>query len=268
MTSAITWTSVVDYQDIRYEHSGTGIAKVTINRPRVHNAFRPLTVRELIDAFARIRDDSSIGCVLLTGEGEKAFCSGGDQAYKTLAGGYKDEDGIADGGVGALLTEAVRQREGSRSSRFVVRGVPTRFIPHAKPDVIDLPSKNGRFIDRGRRCGTRPHRERQNDAPLGAFKRLNVERKRRWRLLGGTSPFSGGTACASSFQCWSSPVSPGNPTIIDVRMAMPGTARRIFSSCRRKMSPRELAKTITATKAKVWARKCLEELICSGAVAK
>jgi naphthoate synthase len=95
MTSAITWTSVVDYQDIRYEHSGTGIAKVTINRPRVHNAFRPLTVRELIDAFARIRDDSSIGCVLLTGEGEKAFCSGGDQTYKTLAGGYKDEDGIA-----------------------------------------------------------------------------------------------------------------------------------------------------------------------------
>ena len=66
MTSAITWTSVVDYQDIRYEHSGTGIAKVTINRPEVHNAFRPQTVRELIDAFARIRDDESVGCVLFT----------------------------------------------------------------------------------------------------------------------------------------------------------------------------------------------------------
>ena len=46
------------------------------------------------------------------------------------------EDGISDGGIGALLTEAVRQRDGSRASRFVVRGVPTRFIPHAKPDVI------------------------------------------------------------------------------------------------------------------------------------
>src|SRR6187551_3145889 len=84
----VTWTSVRDYEDIRYEHSGTGIAKVTINRPRVHNAFRPKTVRELIDAFARIRDDASIGCVLLTGEGDKAFCSGGDQSYKSHDGGY------------------------------------------------------------------------------------------------------------------------------------------------------------------------------------
>ncbi len=58
MTAAVTWTSVVDYEDIRYEHSGTGIAKVTIDRPEVHNAFRPETVEELIDAFARIRDDA------------------------------------------------------------------------------------------------------------------------------------------------------------------------------------------------------------------
>lgn len=95
MTSAVTWTSVVDYADIRYEHSGTGVAKVTIDRPEVHNAFRPQTVRELIDAFARIRDDAAIGCVLLTGEGDKAFCSGGDQRYKSLSGGYLDEGGIA-----------------------------------------------------------------------------------------------------------------------------------------------------------------------------
>ena len=93
--TSVTWTSVRDYEDIRYEHSGTGIAKVTINRPRVHNAFRPKTVRELIDAFARIRDDASIGCVLLTGEGDKAFCSGGDQSYKSHDGGYLDDDGVA-----------------------------------------------------------------------------------------------------------------------------------------------------------------------------
>ena len=95
MTTPVTWTPVVDYRDIRYEHSGTGIAKVTINRPEVRNAFRPQTVRELIDAFARIRDDASIGCVLLTGEGDKAFCSGGDQNYKSHGGGYLDTDGLA-----------------------------------------------------------------------------------------------------------------------------------------------------------------------------
>jgi naphthoate synthase len=93
--SAPTWTRVADYQDIRYEHSGTGIAKVTINRPEVRNAFRPQTVRELIDAFARIRDDASIGVALLTGEGDVAFCAGGDQRYKSDKGGYLDEGGIA-----------------------------------------------------------------------------------------------------------------------------------------------------------------------------
>ena len=94
MSVAATWTSVVEYQDIRYEHSGTGIARVTINRPEVHNAFRPETVSQMIDAFARIRDDASIGCVLLTGAGEKAFCSGGDQRYKDR-GGYVGGDGLA-----------------------------------------------------------------------------------------------------------------------------------------------------------------------------
>ena len=95
MTATVAWTPVVAYDDIRYEHSGTGIAKVTIARPEVRNAFRPQTVRELIDAFARVRDDSTIGCVLLTGEGDMAFCSGGDQKYKSHEGGYLDSDGLA-----------------------------------------------------------------------------------------------------------------------------------------------------------------------------
>ena len=95
MTATVAWTQVVEYDDIRYEHSGTGIAKVTIARPEVRNAFRPQTVRELIDAFARIRDDATIGCVLLTGEGDMAFCSGGDQKYKSHEGGYLDNDGLA-----------------------------------------------------------------------------------------------------------------------------------------------------------------------------
>ncbi len=89
-----TWTKVRDFSDIIYEHSGTGIARVTIDRPEVRNAFRPETVQELIDAFARIRDDASIGCVLLTGTGDQAFCSGGDQRYKAR-GGYVGSDGLA-----------------------------------------------------------------------------------------------------------------------------------------------------------------------------
>ena len=91
---AVTWTKVHDYTDIIHEHSGTGIARITINRPEVHNAFRPETVTELIDAFRQIRDDTSIGVVLLTGAGDKAFCSGGDQRVKGQ-GGYIGSDGIA-----------------------------------------------------------------------------------------------------------------------------------------------------------------------------
>ena len=94
MTATVSWTPVVEYEDIRYEHSGTGIARVVIDRPEVHNAFRPETIKEMIDAFARIRDDASIGCVLLTGAGDKAFCSGGDQRYKDR-GGYVGSDGLA-----------------------------------------------------------------------------------------------------------------------------------------------------------------------------
>ena len=94
MTADVTWTPVVEYDDIRYEHSGTGIARVTIARPEVHNAFRPETIKEMIDAFARIRDEPSIGCVLLTGAGDRAFCSGGDQRYKDR-GGYVGGDGLA-----------------------------------------------------------------------------------------------------------------------------------------------------------------------------
>jgi naphthoate synthase len=90
----ITWTPVVEYRDIRYEQSGTGIALVTIDRPEVRNAFRPETVAELIDAFRRIRDDGSIGCVLLTGAGDKAFCAGGDLNVKGR-GGYIGDDGLA-----------------------------------------------------------------------------------------------------------------------------------------------------------------------------
>jgi naphthoate synthase len=91
----VTWQPAGEYDDIRYELA-TGddlepahstIAKITIDRPEVRNAFRPETVIELIDAFTRAREDSSVGVVILTGEGPDAFCSGGDQRVRAGRGG-------------------------------------------------------------------------------------------------------------------------------------------------------------------------------------
>ncbi len=85
------WQASGSYTDIRYE-TIEGIAKITINRPEVRNAFRPTTLFELSAAFDRARDDERIGVIILTGEGEKAFCSGGDQKIRG-DDGYKDPHG-------------------------------------------------------------------------------------------------------------------------------------------------------------------------------
>src|SRR5512135_212009 len=85
-----TWNPAGEYEDIRYEtglDDAAGIAKITINRPEVRNAFRPETVVELIDAFTRAREDLDVGVVILTGEGPDAFCSGGDQRVRGSKGG-------------------------------------------------------------------------------------------------------------------------------------------------------------------------------------
>jgi naphthoate synthase len=84
----VQWTRRPGYEDIRYETSPEGIAKITIDRPEVRNAFRPRTVAEMIRAFDEVRDDASIGCVILTGAGTEAFCSGGDQRVRGSRGGY------------------------------------------------------------------------------------------------------------------------------------------------------------------------------------
>jgi naphthoate synthase len=88
---SVTWQSAAEYSDIRYELStgaDEGIAKITIDRPEVRNAFRPETVIELSDAFTRAREDLGVGVVILTGEGPDAFCSGGDQRVRGQRGGY------------------------------------------------------------------------------------------------------------------------------------------------------------------------------------
>ncbi|WP_069804971.1 1,4-dihydroxy-2-naphthoyl-CoA synthase [Thermogemmatispora onikobensis] len=88
----VHWQKVCDYQDIIFEKA-EGIGKITINRPEVHNAFRPETLSEMIDAFNRCREDPEIGVVILTGAGTKAFCSGGDQRVRG-EGGYVDQGGV------------------------------------------------------------------------------------------------------------------------------------------------------------------------------
>ena len=95
----MSWNSVSDYNftDILYEHGtgdSTGIAKITINRPQVRNAFRPETVSEMIEAFHHAHYDNSIGVIILTGAGDLAFCAGGDQKIRGEDGGYKDQQGI------------------------------------------------------------------------------------------------------------------------------------------------------------------------------
>ncbi|MBC1402092.1 1,4-dihydroxy-2-naphthoyl-CoA synthase [Listeria booriae] len=86
------WKKEKDYEEIKYE-TYEGIAKITINRPQVHNAFTPKTVIEMIDAFTIAREDAQVGVIILTGEGEKAFCSGGDQKVRGN-GGYVGDDNI------------------------------------------------------------------------------------------------------------------------------------------------------------------------------
>ena len=90
--SIINWVKARDFQDIEYEKA-EGIAKITINRPHVRNAFRPLTIKEVLLAFQDAREDSHIGVIILTGKGKEAFCSGGDQKVRGDSG-YKDDGGV------------------------------------------------------------------------------------------------------------------------------------------------------------------------------
>ena len=91
--SQLNWQRVGNFTDIRYEKAES-IAKITINRPEVRNAFRPQTIVEMQAAFADARDDGGIGVIILTGEGPEAFCSGGDQSVRGEAG-YVDGQGVA-----------------------------------------------------------------------------------------------------------------------------------------------------------------------------
>ncbi len=96
----IEWREAAQYQDILYDRA-EGIAKITINRPEVRNAFRPQTLAELRDAFTRARDDTEVGAIIFTGAGGEAFCAGGDQRIRG-DDGYIGDDEVAQQGVGRL----------------------------------------------------------------------------------------------------------------------------------------------------------------------
>ncbi len=92
MTLKYDWKTVKEYKEILF-HKYNGIARISINRPKVHNAFTPLTVTEMIDAMNLCREDQEVGVIILTGEGGKAFCSGGDQSIRGH-GGYVGQDTV------------------------------------------------------------------------------------------------------------------------------------------------------------------------------
>jgi naphthoate synthase len=96
----IEWREDAEYEDILYERAEE-IARITINRPEVRNAFRPQTLAELRDAFTRARDDTGVGSIIFTGAGDEAFCSGGDQRIRG-DDGYIGDDEVAQQGVGRL----------------------------------------------------------------------------------------------------------------------------------------------------------------------
>jgi len=100
IVSALNWKPEGQWRDIEY-HVAEGIAKITINRPEKRNAFRPQTVTELIKAFDMARDDNEVGVVILTGKGDLAFCSGGDQSIRG-DDGYMGDDEVAQKGIGRL----------------------------------------------------------------------------------------------------------------------------------------------------------------------
>ena len=108
---AIAWKSVGKFEDILY-HKAEGIAKITINRPEVRNAFRPETVRELIDAFNGAHVDPEIGVIILTGAGDLAFCSGGDQRIRG------DEGYVGGAGVQHLNVLDLQRRSAPCPSRW------------------------------------------------------------------------------------------------------------------------------------------------------
>jgi naphthoate synthase len=153
---SVEWTPAGEYSDIRYERSGDGIAKITIDRPEVRNAFRPQTVIELSQAFERAREDLEVGVIILTGEGPDAFCSGGDQRVRGDAG-YVADDAAGARGVGRFhVTDLhVQIRRTPKPVVAMVAGyaVGGGHVLHVVCDLT-IAAENARFGQTGPRVGS------------------------------------------------------------------------------------------------------------------
>ncbi len=152
----ITWTSSGQYRDITYETSEEGIAKITICRPEVRNAFRPQTLFELTDAFNAARDDDRVGVIVLTGQGTEAFCSGGDQRIRG-DDGYIGDDDVAKKGIGRLnvLDLQIQIRRTPKPVVAMVAGfaVGGGHVLHVVCDLT-IAADNARFGQTGPKVGS------------------------------------------------------------------------------------------------------------------
>ena len=154
----VTWERPADhtYRDISYETSPEGIAKITICRPEVHNAFRPQTLFELSDAFNRARDDDHVGVIIFTGQGTEAFCSGGDQRIRG-DDGYLGDDEVANKGIGRLnvLDLQIQLRRTPKPIVAMVAGwaVGGGHVLHVVCDLT-IAADNARFGQTGPKVGS------------------------------------------------------------------------------------------------------------------
>ena len=155
------WETAAEYGDIRYETAepdpGQGrIAKITINRPEVRNAFRPQTLFELSDAFRKAQDDPDVGVIVLTGEGPLAFCSGGDQRIRG-DDGYIGDDAVGQQGIGRLnvLDLQIQIRRCPKPVVAMVAGyaVGGGHVLHVVCD-LSIAADNARFGQTGPRVGS------------------------------------------------------------------------------------------------------------------
>lgn len=145
-----TWKTIKEFEDILFEQQGH-IAKITINRPEVYNAFRPQTNREMLEAMEYCRDAEDIGVIILTGAGDKAFCSGGDQNYKTR-GGYKDKNGVPRLNV-LDLHKAIRSIPKPVIAMVNGYAVGGGHVLHVVSDLT-IASENARFGQTGPKVGS------------------------------------------------------------------------------------------------------------------
>lgn len=153
--SALNWKPEGQWRDIEY-HVAEGIAKITINRPEKRNAFRPQTVTELIKAFDMARDDNEVGVIILTGKGDLAFCSGGDQSIRG-DDGYMGDDEVAQKGIGRLnvLDLQVQIRRLPKPVIAMVAGfaIGGGHVLHVVCD-LSIAADNAKFGQTGPRVGS------------------------------------------------------------------------------------------------------------------